>query len=93
MMPIRWNEPFGMVMIEALACGTPVLAYPEGAAPEIVEDGKTGFLCKDEDDMVAALERVDQIDRADCRAAVEKYFSAERMVGEHIELFEELVRR
>ena len=52
--PIRWNEPFGMVMIEAMACGTPVLAFPEGAAPEVVDDGRTGFLCADEDAMVEA---------------------------------------
>ena len=89
--PIRWNEPFGMVMIEAMACGTPVLAFAEGAAPEVVEDGKTGFLCRDEQDMVDAIGRLDQIDRADCRAAVEGYFSTERMVREHIELFEEVL--
>jgi glycosyltransferase involved in cell wall biosynthesis len=91
LMPIRWNEPFGMVMIEALACGTPVLAFPEGAAPEIVDDGRTGFLCKDEDEMVEALRRVDEIDRAECRASVERSFSTERMVGEHVELFERIL--
>ena len=91
LMPIRWNEPFGMVMIEALACGTPVLAYPEGAAPEIVDDGRTGFLCQDEADMVQALGRLEQIDRTECRAAVERSFSSERMVAEHIELFERVL--
>lgn len=91
--PIRWNEPFGMVMIEAMACGTPVLAFPEGAAPEVVQDGKTGFLCADEAEMVKAISRVDEIDRAECRAAVEGYFSAERMVDEHIELFEQILAR
>ena len=60
--PIRWNEPFGMVMLEAMACGTPVLAFPEGAAPEVVDDGKTGFLCEDETAMVEALGRLDQLD-------------------------------
>ena len=89
--PIRWNEPFGMVMIEAMACGTPVLAFAEGAAPEVVEDGKTGFLCRDEQDMVDAIGRLDQIDRADCRAAVEGYFSTERMVREHVELFKQVL--
>jgi glycosyltransferase involved in cell wall biosynthesis len=91
--PIRWPEPFGLVMIEALACGTPVLAFPEGAAPEIVEDGKTGFLCHDQLDMAEAIGRVGQLDRADCRAAVEGYFSTERMVNEHLTLFEQLLGR
>ena len=91
--PIRWNEPFGMVMIEAMACGTPVLAFPEGAAPEVVDDGKTGFLCADEAEMIDAVRRVDQINRADCRAAVEGYFSADRMVAEHVELFDEILAK
>ncbi len=90
--PIRWNEPFGMVMIEALACGTPVLAFPEGAAPEVVEHGRTGFLCSDEAAMTEAIGRLDQIDRTHCRAAVEGYFSTQRMVAEHLELFETLRR-
>jgi glycosyltransferase involved in cell wall biosynthesis len=89
--PIRWNEPFGMVMLEALACGTPVLAFPEGAAPEVVDDGRTGFLCHDENDMVEAVKQLDRIDRHTCRAAVEGYFSTERMVAEHLALFEEIL--
>ena len=91
--PIRWNEPFGMVMIEAMACGTPVIAFAEGAAPEVVQDGKTGFLCNDEAEMIDAIGRLDQIDRADCRASVEGYFSTERMVREHIELFEQILSK
>ncbi len=89
--PISWNEPFGMVMIEAMACGTPVLAFPEGAVPEVVEDGVTGFLCEDVADMAEAIARVDDLDRAACRAAVEGHFSTERMVGEYLALFQELV--
>jgi glycosyltransferase involved in cell wall biosynthesis len=89
--PIRWNEPFGMVMIEALACGTPVLAFPEGAAPEVVEHGKTGYLCHDVSDMAEAITRVDRLDRQMCRDAVEGYFSTDRMVREHLEFFETLV--
>jgi glycosyltransferase involved in cell wall biosynthesis len=89
--PIRWNEPFGLVMIESLACGTPVLAYPEGAAPEVIVDGKTGFLVDGEGEMADAIASVGEIDRAACRAAVEGYFSVERMVKEHIELFEDVV--
>jgi glycosyltransferase involved in cell wall biosynthesis len=89
--PIQWPEPFGLVMIEAMACGTPVLAFPEGAAPEIVEDGKTGFLCHDTSDMADAIGRIHQLDRAACRAEVEGYFSTKRMVDEHLNLFEELM--
>jgi glycosyltransferase involved in cell wall biosynthesis len=89
--PIRWNEPFGMVMIEAMACGTPVLAFPEGAAPEVVDEGRTGFLCPDEESMVEAIGRLDQLKRSDCRLAVEGYFSTNRMVAEHIELFESMI--
>jgi glycosyltransferase involved in cell wall biosynthesis len=89
--PIRWNEPFGMVMIEAMACGTPVLAFPEGAAPEVVDHGKTGFLCEDEAEMVSAIGRLGELRRSDCRLAVEGYFSTNRMVAEHIELFESMI--
>lgn len=89
--PIRWNEPFGLVMIESLACGTPVLAFAEGAAVEVVQDGRTGHICRDEMEMAEAIGAVDSIDRADCRAAVEGYFSLDRMIREHVELFEELL--
>ena len=91
--PIRWNEPFGMVMIEAMACGTPVIAFREGAAPEVVDDGVTGFLVDDTAAMVDAIHRVDTLDRAACRRSVEEYFSTDRMVAEHIELFGELIRK
>jgi glycosyltransferase involved in cell wall biosynthesis len=80
-----------MVMIEAMACGTPVLAFPEGAAPEVVTDGTTGFLCADEDAMVEALGRLDELKRQDCRLAVEGYFSTHRMVAEHVQLFESML--
>jgi len=89
--PIRWNEPFGMVMIEAMACGTPVLAFPEGAAPEVVDHGRTGFLCEDEGEMVDAIGRLGELQRSDCRLAVEGYFSTNRMVTEHIEFFESMI--
>jgi glycosyltransferase involved in cell wall biosynthesis len=89
--PIRWPEPFGMVMLEALACGTPVLAFPEGAAPEVIEHGVTGFLVPDEDAMVAAVGRLGEIDRKACRGAVEGYFSTDRMVAEHLRLYEQML--
>jgi glycosyltransferase involved in cell wall biosynthesis len=89
--PIRWAEPFGLVMLEALACGTPVLTFPEGAAPEIIEDGMTGYLCHDVAEMAEAIGRIELVDRAVCREAVEGYFSTDRMVAEHLALFEDLL--
>ena len=89
--PIAWPEPFGMVMIEALATGTPVLSYAIGAAPEIVEHGVTGFLGSDIGSLVAAVGRVGEIDRRRCRRAAETRFSAERMVADHVELYASLV--
>ena len=91
--PIRWSEPFGMVMIEALACGTPVVTFPHGAAPEIVDDGKTGFLCDDGPGMVEALAGIDRLEREVCRRTVVERFSAESMVAAHLELYEEVLSR
>jgi len=88
--PISWPEPFGLVMIEALACGTPVVTHPLGAAPEIVDDGVTGYLPTTAAEVPAALERATTLDRRACRRAAEDRFSTERMVDEHLELFEEL---
>jgi len=73
LMPIRWEEPFGMVMVEALACGTPVIAFPEGAARELVIDGRTGFLVEDEQEMGAAVARLDTIVARDCRSWVARH--------------------
>ena len=67
LMPIRWPEPFGLVMTEAMACGTPVIAFPEGSAPELVLDGETGFVVDDEHAMAEAVGRLDEIDPARCR--------------------------
>jgi glycosyltransferase involved in cell wall biosynthesis len=89
--PIRWPEPFGLVMIEALACGTPVLSFPHGAATEIVEHGVTGFLCTDEADMAAHLAKVADLDRARCRAAVESRWSSARMARDHLALYRTLL--
>ncbi len=80
-----------MVMLEAMACGTPVLAFHEGAAPEVVDHGRTGFLCEDDASMVDALGRLGELERHNCRLSVEGYFSTNRMVSEHIELFESMI--
>ena len=85
--PISWPEPFGMVMIEALACGTPVVTTPFGAAPEIVDDLVTGFVRSGAAALVDAVGRIDEIDRRCCRGAVEGHFSLRRMVDEHVELY------
>jgi glycosyltransferase involved in cell wall biosynthesis len=89
--PIQWPEPFGLVMIEALACGTPVLTFPAGAAPEIVEHGISGFLCRDEADMAARLDDVARLDRRRCRARVVDHFSTGRMVRDHLELYRQVL--
>jgi glycosyltransferase involved in cell wall biosynthesis len=90
--PIRWPEPFGLVMIEALACGTPVLSFVEGAAPEIIDHGRTGFLCADEEDMATRMASAVQLDRAACRASVAARFSTDRMVNDHLALYERLLQ-
>lgn len=89
--PIAWAEPFGMVMIEALACGTPVVATPRGAVPEIVRQGVTGFIAADEDDLAAGIDKATHLDRNACRRAVEGHFSAGRMVNDHVLLYEQLM--
>jgi glycosyltransferase involved in cell wall biosynthesis len=91
--PIQWPEPFGLVMAEALACGTPVVASPRGAATEIVEPGITGFLHEDVDDLVTAVGRLGEISRVDCRRAAEKRFSMDRMVSDHVRLYRKLIDR
>jgi glycosyltransferase involved in cell wall biosynthesis len=88
--PITWPEPFGLVMVEALACGTPVLVYPNGSAPEIVEQGVTGLLCSDADELASAIGKAHALDRAACREAAATRFSADRMVQEHVALYEEV---
>lgn len=89
--PIAWAEPFGMVMIEALACGTPVVATPCGATPEIVDDGVTGYLRLGTPALADALVAVDQLERAACRAAVEHRFSMERMAADHTAVYQTMV--
>jgi glycosyltransferase involved in cell wall biosynthesis len=90
--PIEWEEPFGMVMIESMALGCPVISFARGAAPEIIVSGKTGFLVQDLDEMVACIPRIDEIDRDMTRRYVEEHFSAQVMAGQYIEIYEKLVR-
>jgi glycosyltransferase involved in cell wall biosynthesis len=91
--PLQWEEPFGLVMIESLACGTPVVATPMGAVPEIVDDGVTGFIRTGQDGLASALHRVAALDRKACRRAAEERFSTERMVAEHLRLYQEVSAR
>jgi glycosyltransferase involved in cell wall biosynthesis len=90
LMPIRWPEPFGLVMTEAMACGTPVIAFPEGSAPELVIDGETGFVVDDEREMAAAVGRLDEIDPARCRDSARERFGV-AAVAESYERAYELV--
>ena len=89
--PIRWPEPFGLVMIESMACGTPVLSTPYGAAPELIEHGVTGYLCENDDELVARIPQARDLSRTACRDWVDRWFSADRMVDEHLALFERIV--
>ncbi|MDX6226287.1 MAG: hypothetical protein QOE64_2663 [Frankiales bacterium] len=91
--PIKWSEPFGLVMVEALAAGTPVLAFPNGAAPEIIEHGVTGFLCPDEATMVAHVAELETLDRDACREAVLTRFSTVRVVEDHLALYQRVIER
>jgi len=93
LMPIRWDEPFGMVMIEALACGTPVIAFPEGAVPEIVHDGETGFLVADEREMAVAIGRLPAIAARRCRAWVAAHCDATVVAAAHEELYRSVTAR
>jgi len=91
--PIMWPEPFGMAMIEAMACGTPVVGSPRGAAPELVEHGVTGYLTDDDADLAAGLRAAAQLDRAACRQHVADHFSVERMVAGHLLAYEQQIAR
>ena len=87
LVPIRWEEPFGLVITESMACGTPVLAFRRGSVPEIVVNGKNGFIVNTVDQMVTAIKKIEQIDRKDCRAHVEEKFAIEHMVDRYEEEF------
>ena len=89
--PIDWPEPFGMVMIESMACGTPVIAYPCGSVPEVIDEGVTGFIVNSEDEAVRALEKVPEFDRARCRKVFEQRFSAERMARDYQVVYRRII--
>ena len=91
--PIDWPEPFGLVMIEALACGTPVIAFRRGSVPEIIDEGETGFIVDDEETAVRAVRRLDELDRRTVRAAFERRFSARRMAEDYVKTYEVLTNR
>jgi glycosyltransferase involved in cell wall biosynthesis len=91
LMPITWPEPFGLVMIEAMACGTPVLAFPAGSVPEVVDHGVSGMIVDSPDTAVAALPELLRIDRAGVRRCFERRFSSRRMALDYIALYERLV--
>src|SRR5436305_1951044 len=90
--PIRWPEPFGLVMVEAMACGTPVVTTNWGAAPELVDDGVTGIRRDGDDDLVEAVGRARQLDPAACRQRVEQQFSGAAMVRGYEAIFEQVTR-
>lgn len=89
--PIDWPEPFGLVMIESFACGTPVVAWNCGSVPEVVDEGETGFIVSSEARAVAALKQIESLDRARVRLAFERRFTAERMALDYVDLYSELL--
>jgi glycosyltransferase involved in cell wall biosynthesis len=90
--PIDWPEPFGLVMIESLACGTPVIAFPRGSVPEILEDGVNAYIGRSVDDLVGAIERLDRIDRRNCRETFERRFSDVRMGDDYEQVYRRLIQ-
>jgi glycosyltransferase involved in cell wall biosynthesis len=89
--PIDWPEPFGLVMIEAMACGTPVIAYRSGSVPEVIDDGVTGFIVKSEEEAVSAVNELSRLDRRKIRARFEQRFSAYRMARDYESLYQNLI--
>ena len=91
--PIDWPEPFGLVMIEAIACGTPVIAYDGGAVPEVIKDGQTGFIAKNLEDAADAVHRVSEISRTHCRKIFEKRFIVTRMARDYVRIYRRTIDR
>jgi glycosyltransferase involved in cell wall biosynthesis len=93
LMPILWEEPFGIVMAEAMACGTPVIGFRRGSVPEVVADGQTGFVVDTIEEMVVAIERISCISRAVCRARTESLYSDEVVTDGYLRIYEQLIAR
>jgi glycosyltransferase involved in cell wall biosynthesis len=91
--PIDWPEPFGLVMIEAMACGTPVIAYDDGAVPEVLEEGRTGFIVTNLEDATEAIRHIPSLSRAGCRRVFEKRFTATRMASDYVKLYMRMIER
>ncbi|MDF1498442.1 MAG: glycosyltransferase family 4 protein [Patescibacteria group bacterium] len=91
--PSIWQEPFGLVMTEAMACGTPVIGFDKGSVSEVIKDGETGFVVKDDKAMVKAMKKIDLIDRNKCREHVEKYFTVEKMVDRYERIYRKLIKK
>src|SRR5215203_5907092 len=91
--PIQWDEPFGLVMIEALACGTPVMATSFGSVPELIDDGQTGFVRDEAKDLAPCLLDASTLDRSTCREVAATRFCTARMVADHVDLYTELIER
>lgn len=90
--PIKGAESFGLVVIEAMACGTPVIAYKRGSMPELIKDGKTGFLVETQEEMIEAIKKIDRIKRIDCRRRVSAKFSLRKMVNKYEALYHKLIK-
>jgi glycosyltransferase involved in cell wall biosynthesis len=89
--PITWREPFGLVMVESMACGTPVIAMSLGSAPEVIADGKTGFICETLDDCVSAVAKAAELDRTACRDHVATHFGVQRMVDDYEAVYQKVL--
>jgi glycosyltransferase involved in cell wall biosynthesis len=89
--PIHWPEPFGLVMIEAMACGTPVVAYRNGSVPEVIDEGVTGFIVDDDSGALAAIAKIDRLDRRRVRRQFEDRFTTGTMVDGYLNLYRILV--
>ena len=90
LMPIEWNEPFGIVMAEALACGTPVIAFARGAAPEVVQHGVNGYLCTTLEEMLALIPAIASLQRSECRRTVEQHFSSQAIGAQYEALYRKI---
>jgi glycosyltransferase involved in cell wall biosynthesis len=90
--PIMWREPFGLVMIEAMACGTPVIAFEKGSVPEVLDDGLTGFIVRSEEEAVEAVRHIASLDRDRIRAEFDRRFTAHHMAQNYLKLYSRLAK-